>query len=172
MPELILKKKVFLLNALLFLILAIGSYQARSLIQAYDELVNVFSVGKERVIARMSSRPTIRIVGPPDKKVEITELDMGAGKHQLVVSRNGTTREYTMHREIWSEYMEIGGVESVLGSPTSNEYTWFDGKRQDFERDHWLYWNEKTGVKMDYTPYCPEETTLQEPSFLFHNKLQ
>lgn len=164
MPKIIFKRKELLFNTILLLMFACV-YQLNSFKQVY-EIINASVVEKGKVIANSGSGLLHR-VGPPFRITEITESDVGGGRRKLVVSRDGKTREYLVRSEIWREYMDIGGVESVLGSPTSNEYTWFDGKRQDFERGHWLYWSEKTGVKMDYNPYgkISIETTPQAPVF-------
>lgn len=174
MPNLNRNKKVLILSGVGMLTLAsiclfASVYGINSFKQAYSKILNAFSAENSRVVARVDTGIIHRIVGPPDKKAETTEIDMGGGRHKMVVSRDGKTRDYLLRSEIWREYMDIGGVESVLGSPTSNEYTWLDGKRQNFERGHWLYWSEKTGVVMDYTPFgewtSSTATTLQVPIF-------
>lgn len=165
MTKIIVKRKEVIFNTIL-LLMVVSIYQINSFNRVY-EFINTSVVEKGRSIANTGSRFLHR-VGPPFKITEITESEVGAGWRKLLVSRDGKTKEYLLRSEIWREYMDIGGVESVLGSPINNEYTWFDGKRQDFERGHWLYWSDKTGVKMDYNPYgkiSSEETTPQAPIF-------
>lgn len=163
MPEIISKKKLLIFGAVLVLILISTVSQKNNLKQLYTDFVNTFGFGSRQVVTRVKPRFIYRIVGPPAKKVISAEIDIGAGRRKLVVFREGTTKEYILNTKIWREYADIGGVESVLGSPTTNAYSWYDGKRQDFERGHWLYWNEQTGVQMDYNPYPGRDTNPQEP---------
>lgn len=91
-------------------------------------------------------------IGPPGQKTEAKNVTSGQDRRKILVSREGKSNEYWLHGAIWQAYDEIGGVKSFLGVPTSNEYRWKGGLRQDFERGHWLFWSRLTGVKVDYNP--------------------
>lgn len=135
------------------LFITLGFYKTDKLNFARPALATVFSWGKSKVDGVAGEGKTIiKSVGPPYKKTQSQDSEVDGGRHKLVVSRGGKTREYYMRGVVWRDYQDIGGVASILGAPVGNEYNWCNGKRQDFERGHWLYWSEETGVKMDYTP--------------------
>ncbi len=115
------------------------------------------------------SPPEISSVGPPAQKTELKHFTSGQNRRKIVVSRKGKSNEFWLQGAISQAYDDIGGVRSILGVPTSNEYRWKDGLRQDFERGHWLFWSSSTGVMVDYNPTgygSGRLSTLQPPIFV------
>lgn len=116
--------------------------------------------------------PETGSVGPPAGITEAKALSTGRDRRKIVVSRNGKSNEYWIRGTICQAYDEIGGVKSILGVPTSNEYRWKGGLRQNFERGHWLFWSKSTGIMVDYTPagYGIDSTSTLQPPILTNGK--
>lgn len=91
-------------------------------------------------------------IGPPAQETEAKNYTIGRDRRKIVVSREGKSSEYWVQGALFEAYNEIGEIRSILGVPTSNEYRWKGGIRQDFERGHWLFWSSSTGVMVDYNP--------------------
>jgi len=62
-------------------------------------------------------------------------------------SYNG--KSFIAQGEILNAWKTLGGVTSILGMPISDEYNFLDGKRQDFENGHWLFWSSEKGIVFD-----------------------
>lgn len=63
----------------------------------------------------------------------------------VLFRQNGSPRGYYVHGLIGDHYAAAGWQDSALGYPTSNEYPWAGGRRQDFEHGS-LLWTAATGV--------------------------
>lgn len=69
----------------------------------------------------------------------------------VLFRRNGSPHGYYVHGLIGDHYAAAGWQDSALGYPTSNEYPWAGGRRQDFEHGS-LLWTAPTGVTSIDTP--------------------
>lgn len=62
---------------------------------------------------------------------------------------SGSTSAHEVHGAILTKYLQLGGPASALGLPTSDEYSWGAGRRNDFQHGY-IYWTAQGGAQVYY----------------------
>jgi glucose/arabinose dehydrogenase/PKD repeat protein len=119
---------------------------------AVNAPVPVLINGAEQVSVQAVTGSTNSVEAPATRSYWqfVSWSDGGARTHQLTMPAADLTLIATYRTAIDIRYLQLGGLASLLGSPTSREYDVRGGRARDFQRGR-MYWSSSTGAKYVYS---------------------